>query len=406
MKKYLKYIIPITILVVCYFLFEPVLTHNIGKKKLPNLKSVTVNTSTKFKKVDNVVETSYKELHTPGLSVAIGINNKIVYSNTIGYSNIENTIKVDSLTKFRIGSVSKALTAGTVGKLLQENKLQLNSKVKEYVSYASEQLSKLTLQELASHTSGIRNYSSCLCFPIWEYYNNDEYDTVEESVGIFNNDELLFKPSSDFSYSSYNFTLLSAMIEGAAKESFLDYIQKTVFNPLQLKNTKADKLDEYDASVATFYTIDENTYKESYKVNNSNKWAGGGFISTPRDLVTYGNAMLNHTLIDSITTKTLFTPIKLTNGEVNKQNYALGWRNHIKDNVFSNNRKTNIIHHGGIAMGSTALLVLFPKYNATVAISMNKSSRSFNLFSVAFKLLETYLKEKKSMEEHEELILN
>lgn len=213
MKKYLKYIIPITILILCYFLFEPVLTHNIGKKKLPNLKSVTVNTVTKFQKVDKVVETSYEELHTPGLSVAIGINNKIVYSNTIGYSNIENNIKVDSLTKFRVGSVSKALTAGAVGKLLQENKLQLNSKVKDYVPYASEQLSKLTLQELASHTSGIRNYSSCFCFPIWEYYNNDEYPTVEESVGIFNNDELLFEPSSDFSYSSYNFTLLSAMIE-------------------------------------------------------------------------------------------------------------------------------------------------------------------------------------------------
>ncbi|MDT0685862.1 serine hydrolase domain-containing protein [Autumnicola psychrophila] len=138
----------------------------------------------------------------------------------------------DSITKYRIGSISKSLTSVGLGLLFERKTIEPNSIVENYVPYANSKLSKLTIKELASHTSGIRNYSSCLCFPIWEFYNNNQYNSIKQSVLIFNNDDLIFEPSTDFNYSTYNYTLLSGIIEGATNLDYLEFMKTNVFEPL------------------------------------------------------------------------------------------------------------------------------------------------------------------------------
>src|SRR5665811_55484 len=189
MKKLLKISIPIIILVWCYFLFEPIAIHNFGRDKLIDLNNLSpkINHSDPIKKqADNILKSEFAQLKTPALSVSIGIDDKLIWSNSIGYADVENQISADSLTKFRIGSTSKALTSVGLGVLIQSKKLRPRSLVKDFVPYAGKELSKLTLEQLASHTSGIRNYGTCLCFPIWEYYSNDEYSSIEKSVSAFN----------------------------------------------------------------------------------------------------------------------------------------------------------------------------------------------------------------------------
>ena len=85
----------------------------------------------------------------------------------------------------------------------------------------------------------------------------------------------------------------------------------------------------------------------------------------------------------------------LKNGKVNKQNYGLGWRNDISTNVFKDNREVRIIHHGGTAMGSNAMLILLPEYNVTVAVAMNKNGKSTDLFDVAYKIGELFIEKQK-----------
>ncbi len=392
MKRSAKFLLSIPIFILLYFLFEPIVLHNFGRNSLPNLTNLNVNAHSNFENADKILERAFSKLQTPGLSAAIGVRNKIMWSNTIGYSDIKNKILTDSLTKFRIGSTSKAITSAGLGVLIQNRQLYLESKVVDFVSYSSDELSVLTLEQLASHTSGIRNYNTCLCFPIWEYYNNDTYSSVKESVHIFNNDPLLFEPGTDFSYSSYNYTLLSAMIEGSSKKDFLEFMEAEVFKPLGLRNTTEEKKELDRKNVALFYDVENKSYKTAYDVNNSNKLAGGGFLSTPSDMVKFGNAMLNNELLDSITSELIFKPIKLKNGKVNEQNYALGWRNDTTESIFNGKRLTQIIHHGGVALGSTSLLILFPEYNISIALVMNRSGKVSGLFELAFELIPLFIK--------------
>jgi len=401
MKKTIIAIVVALIIILCYLLFEPIVIYNFGKEKLEDFShlQLNINHSNKIKKqADSLLKSEFNKLKTPALSASIGINNINIWSNIIGYADVENQIIADSLTTFRIGSTSKALTSVGLGVLIQNKKLETQSLVGDFVPYASNKLSALTLRQIASHTSGIRNYGTCYCFPIWEYYDNHEYESIEESVAVFNEDELLFEPSTNFSYSSYNYTLLSAMMETASEKKFLPFMQEKIFKPLNMNQTKADRKNQ-KGNISKFYEIENGEIKKSYEVNNSIKWAGGGFLSTPNDLVKLGNAVLNYRLLDSLTTAKLFDPVKLNSGKINSQNYGMGWRNDMYKNIHEDGHDVNIIHHGGVAMGSTAMLILLPEYNLTVAVTMNRNAstqETKNLFfSIPHKLASLFINSNK-----------
>lgn len=385
----------ITILfLLSYFLFEPVFNYFYGWSNLP--ETTTVNPAIKHtdslsKEADQLLKTIYTNLNAPAVSIAVSSNEGIVWSNAIGYQDIKLMTPVTTDTKFRIGSTSKAVTSLGVGVLLEDKGLDLDDKVNDFVPYADTNLKSVTLRELAAHTSGIRNYEMCFCFPAWEYYSNDEYANVEESVAIFNGDNLLFDPGTDFSYSSYNYTLISAMIEGAAKTDFETFMIKNVFEPLKIDDIIFEKENITSQTISTFYDVEGNNTKESFAVNNSNKWAGGGLIATPSSLATIGKAFLNNELFTKQITSSLMQPVTLNNGAVNEQNYAIGWRNDIVTDKLGKNVKTQILHHGGTAMGSTSLLILFPEHGISISILMNRSGSSSDLFNHVYDVAKLFI---------------
>ncbi len=392
MKKVYISIVFVLIISICYFFFEPIFAYAAGWNTMPtttSFKPIIDHQEEVSKEADSVLKIIHQRLKSPAVSIAVGQHGKIAWANAIGYEDIEENTRASLDTKFRIGSTSKAVTSLGVGVLLQNNKLSLNSKVKDFVSYAKGHLSDISLKQLASHTSGIRNYGACFCFPIWEYYNNDEYTTVQQGVEIFNSDKLLFDPGKGFSYSSFNYTLLSAMIEGASKTTFPEFMQQYVFEPINAMNIVAET-SILPKNTAKFYEVSGSEYQEVYKVNNSNKWAGGGFLATPTDLVKIGNAFLNHQLFDNETRAMLIKPVTLDNGEVNEQEYAIGWRNNTKD-IFNDGKKITIWHHGGIANGSISLLALFPEHNLSISMLANKNGSSSDLFENVYAIAKLFI---------------
>lgn len=391
MKIYIKLTVLLSVMLVVYFLFKPVLTHNFGWELFEVNKEIKPEKEHLIKRLveaDEILSQHYKQINTPALSVTVYKNDTLLYDNIIGYSDIENRIKATSETKFRIGSTSKALTSTMLGVLLEKNKLNLGTRVGDLFPNKYFKLSNLTVKDLASHTSGIRNYGKCFCFPIWEYYNDSQYNSIEEAVAIFANDDLLFKPSSAFSYSSYNYTVLSLLMEKSTGENFSFLMNENVFEPLKMKNTSVDET----GNIASFYLIEENQYRTATSVNNSHKIAGGGFVSTSNDLAKLGSSILANKLFSEETKQQLFAPIKLSNGKVNKQNYGLGWRIVESIKPFKDKRKVKVIHHGGVAMGSTAMFVLLPEYNISMAAIMNKSASGISdLVKLLYEIIDTLI---------------
>jgi len=295
----------------------------------------------------------------PGSSVAASREGRLIWSEGIGCADLEQEIPVSPISRLRIGSVSKPLTSALLGLLVEEGRLDLDAPVQAYVPDFPLKPWPITTRELAGHLAGIRHYNA------GEFEIRDHYATVREGLAIFENDPLLFEPGTKYSYSSYGWNLISAVLEGASGEPFLSLMQRRVFAPAGMRHTAADDPRPLVPDRARFYTRSEETgaVVNAGYVDNSYKWAGGGFLSTAEDLVAFGNALLEGRLLKTETLRALWTSQRTSDGK--ETGYGMGW------NVARDAKGRRRIWHSGGAQGGTAFLLIYPDERFVMALLVN-----------------------------------
>ncbi len=298
-------------------------------------------------------------LGAPGLAIAVSIRDQLVWSEGFGYANIEKQEPAHRTTKFRIGSVSKSLASIGMARLVEDQQLDLDQQVQSYLPDFPEKEYPFTVRQLATHQSGIPHYRAT------DFFINRHFDSVTESLEVFEKRKLKFEPGSDFQYSTFGYVLLSAVMEQASGTPFLEYMDEAIFEPLGVKNTIADDVTMAIADRAEFYKAGKDKPVKDFDL--SYKWAGGGYLSTAEDLVRIIDGM--DELLSASTVEELWTPVPLQSGEMNPQSYALGWR------VYATKSGEEVIHHGGVSPGGRAFVATLPGRNITVAILANASVR-------------------------------
>ena len=294
----------------------------------------------------------------PGLQVAVAVGGKLVWSEAFGYADLAREVPVTAETQFRIGSVSKPLTAAAVALLYEQGKLDLDAPVQRYVPSFPDKGYPITTRQLAGHLAGIRHYRGD------EFLRNRHFDTVLEGLAIFQGDLLLSPPGTKFSYSSYGWNLISAVVEGAAGQDFLTYMSRNVLRPLGLTHTAPDRVDSLIPNRTRFYERGADSgFVPAPPVDNSYKWAGGGFLSTAEDLVRFGSALLEPGFLKAATLELLFTSQKTTPGE--PTGYGVGWF------VATDGRGHRWVSHGGGSVGGTTAFSVDRDSRVVVAITSN-----------------------------------
>lgn len=295
----------------------------------------------------------------PGVSIAASKDGRLVWSQGIGCADLEQEVPLTPISRLRIGSVSKPLTSALLGLLVEEGRLDLDAPVQTYVPDFPRKAWPITTRQLAGHLAGVRHYKP------GEFESREHYGTVREGLQIFENDPLLFEPGTKFSYSSYGWNLISAVLEGAAHESFLSMMRRRVFGPAGMAHTSADDPTAIVPDRGRFYTRTDDTgaVVNAGYVDNSIKWAGGGFLSTAEDLVTFGNALLEGRLLQPDTLRLLWTSQKTADGK--ETEYGMGW------GVRRDAKGRRRISHSGGAQGGTAYLLIYPEDRFVIAMIVN-----------------------------------
>src|SRR5829696_1060385 len=168
---------------------------------------------------------------TPGLSVAIAAAGKLVWSESCGFADARRRLRVTAGTQFRIGSVSKGITATAVARLYQQGRLDVDDDVRTYVPALPQDRPRVTLRQLGGHLAGIRHYEGA------EAINTKHYASMTDSLRVFVDDPLVAPPGEAFHYSSYGFNLLGAALETAAGTTFTAAAQQAVLTPLGMNRT-------------------------------------------------------------------------------------------------------------------------------------------------------------------------
>ena len=307
----------------------------------------------------------------PGISAAVAINSEIVWAEGFGHADVAANTSATSLTQYRVGSVSKILTTGAVALLMEQGQLDMDADVREYVpEFPEKKRGVVTTRLLTAHMGGVPHYS------IMDKDDSERphYDSVIDALDEFKKRRLLFVPGVRTKYTSYGWNLISAVVERASGTPFLDFMDEAVFDPLSLKNTTADKIELDLSRRTTFYVSDDSgDMIEAPQIDISYKWAGGGFLSTVEDLVTYGSAWLpGSTFLNEKTLTEVFTNQETADGKDVLN--GIGWR------IQKDPDGKTIYHHGGAITGGRAFIFIQPEDGIVVALLANRlASKNLDL---------------------------
>ncbi|KAK2505349.1 hypothetical protein MC885_007589 [Smutsia gigantea] len=211
-----------------------------------------------------------------------------------------------------------------------------------------------------------------------ELYLKEKFENSVDSLRLFKNDPLFFKPGSQFLYSTFGYTLLAAIVERASGYKYLDYMQK-IFHDLDMLTTVQEENEPVIYNRARFYVYNKKRrLVNTPYVDNSYKWAGGGFLSTVGDLLKFGNAMLygyqvglfknsSENLLPGYlkpeTMVMIWTPVPNTEMSWDKEGkYAMAWGVVEKKQVYGSCRKQrHYASHTGGAVGASSVLLVLPE---------------------------------------------
>ncbi len=334
---------------------------------------------------DEKLQAFVERTKVPGLSISISQKGELVYSKGFGYADREKKIPVDpSKSLFRIGSVSKTLTAAGLAKLYEDGKVDLDAPIKKYVPAWPDKGETITLRLLAGHLAGIRHYRGA------EFMSRVKYEDVVDGLVIFINDPLINKPGTEYSYSSYGWNLISAAMENAAapqasfltSKNFLSIMQQEVFDAIGMKNTVPDHADRAVANRTQFYQKRNGEAVIAPYVDNSYKWAGGGFIGTTEDLCKFGQAHMKAGYLKQSTLDEWMTSQTTTDGK--ETNYGIGWR------TLKQPSGNTFYGHSGGSVGGVTFFMIHPETETVLAIVGNMDPLRYG--SLHFELMELFIK--------------
>jgi CubicO group peptidase (beta-lactamase class C family) len=317
-------------------------------------------------KLVDAMYASLKNKDASGIAVLVSKDGKVLYEKGFGYADIKSKKPVTKDTKFRIGSVTKQFTAAAILKLQENGLVSINDKLSKYIPDFPRG-GEVTIHHLLTHTSGIHSYTGKP-----EFINRVTGTISEDSlISFFKHDAYDFNPGENFMYNNSGYFLLGYIIGKVSGMPYGEYLKKTFFDPLGMKNTGLHYAGIKLENEAQGYATNNGKYEEA--LNWDMSWAGaaGALYSTLEDLDKWNNALYSGKVLNESSMKAALTVVQLKNGTKPQMNYGYGL-------VTGNYRGFENIGHSGGLHGFITQLIYFPKQKMTVVMYSNNANPQVN----------------------------
>ena len=314
-------------------------------------------------RVDSLVEAEMKSRKIPGVAIAVVDHGKVVLRKAYGLANLETETPLRPDAVFELASITKQFTAAGIMLLVRDGKVRLDEPIASYIANTPAAWSGITVRHLLTHTGGLQ--ISALPRPATMNI------TTEQAFDFVTKQPAQFPVGSNGWYSDAGYFLLGMIIEKTSGQSYRDFMQQRVFDPLGLTNTSiTDRFRVIKGRVAT-YSISPRT---GQLVNWRRDWdyelpSFFGIWSTLDDMVKWDVALRNKTLLDDAALQQMWTPAKVNSGayaSVLDNYYGFGF-------TLADLRGRRLVEHGG-ASGTHILRLLDQPLTIIVLTNLDNPS--------------------------------
>ncbi|GAB4520451.1 MAG: hypothetical protein Tsb0010_04760 [Parvularculaceae bacterium] len=301
----------------------------------------------------------------PGLAASVVIGGEVVWSGGAGWADVAAGAPVAPDTMFRLASVSKLYTAAIALRLAERELLDLDADIRRYApEWPAYDGPVITARRLAAHIGGVGHYGPADAAMRAE---NRIYPNARAALDVFSGRELAATPGTEYIYSSYGFTLLSAAMEGAAGKSFDMLFERELVRPLGLLETRVEGAGPAPGLASRLYDLDAG---EIERMNQTYAIGGTGVLGSARDVARFGRAFISGEVVGGDIVQASLTPARFSDGsEVALARFSIGfgWRvGESWDGRF-------VAHHAGATPGARSVLVTYPEDDAAVSFLSNAS---------------------------------
>jgi CubicO group peptidase (beta-lactamase class C family) len=298
--------------------------------------------------VDELVDDEYDDYGPPGVSVAVAHQGDLVYLGGRGYQDIDGGVWMHSGTVSRTASVSKAIAGVLAMRMFSKHpSLDPDDPARDHLAILPAHHT-YTVGQALTNRSCIDHYPDGFTAT-----NQTHYDTALDVVEDFMDQPLVCAPGA-YNYSTHETNVPGAIFEQFEGKSLDRIALDELSTPFGLKTLRTENLAGDLADVATQYRTSDEVHTGD---DTSNKWLGGGFVSSARDLTRFGAGIVDGTILTEDQREFMWTPP--TGG------YAYGWEVGAAD---SGERRFS---KPGAQPGGKAYIRIYPDDGIVVSVMMN-----------------------------------
>jgi CubicO group peptidase (beta-lactamase class C family) len=306
----------------------------------------------------------------PGAGLAVIHRGRLLHCQGYGLANLEWRQPIRRSTVLCVGSVTKPFTAAAIMRLEREGQIDLTAPVRAYLpEWSHTPWAEVTIANLLSHTSGIKNYVFADGF--WERVAPRDQSPAE-LIATIAADPLDFEPGTRYGYSNSNYCLLGMIIETLSGMDYGTFMEQNVFEPLGMHASRYLAPGRIIRRRADGYEVRDGENRQAGHMSMSVAYAAGGLGSTLDDLIRWDAALRCLSFLDEETQRRMYKPFPLLDGR--SQDYGLGW-------AITHYRARHAVHHAGGVPGFSAFVARYLDDDLTVIVLSNR--HGFNAAGLA-----------------------
>lgn len=323
------------------------------------------------------IENSYDlNLASPGFVCFIQNEDDIVYTRSTGVQDDMHT-PLSPESVFRIASITKQFTAAAILQLVDQTKISLQTPIVDVLPDFPEYGKAITIHQLLTHTSGIRDYEDFTDIDVVEFRDQNALEVLNKF------DDLEFAPGSKYHYSNTGYCILALVIAKISGTSYAQYMKSNIFAPAAMK----------DAQVGTEPQISRRVYGYSWASDGWTKHdqdtfthteGDGGIYASAAELVRWQNALHSKkTILSDTALRLMTTSHTATNYKGEDYGYGI---------AITTIDATRCYLHHGVSSGFENALFYLPEQKCSIVLLSNMRHENFNAISLGKQIVSQYLR--------------